>query len=178
MSTDRVTAAHSRIENALSKATDRTIQALRPFAALKPEEDEIYACFELFWEQDYTLGYNKFYAKNVDGRQVLKTEWGPAAEMGDDFLSEVMDYFDTYYEDLSKETEFTQDEGRDFSDKLEKSLFGWFAYCWQTAGGEHSEIPTYFCFEKEYKVRDLKTGEIMSEAEAAQRLGHSVSVEL
>jgi len=94
--------------------------------------------------------------------------------MGDNFLPEVMDYFDDYYQNLSKETEFTQDESIDFSDKLEKSLFDWFARCWQAAGGENSKVPTYFCFEKEYKVRDLKTGELMSEQEAAHRLGYDV----
>jgi hypothetical protein len=173
MSTERVITAHSEIESGLNKATDRTVEALKSFVGLKPEEDEVYACFELFWEQDYTLGYNKFFVRNSDGKQTLDTDWGPAGEMGDDFLPEVMEYFDGYYQNLSKKTEFTQDEGVDFSEKLEKSLFNWFARCWQAAGGYNSEIPTYFCFEKEYKVRDLKTGEIMSEKEAAQRLGYT-----
>ncbi|GEM_PF-6425682 len=173
MSTERVIAAHNEIEAGLNKATDRTVEALKSFAAIKPEENEIYACFELFWEQDYTLGYNKFLVKNSDGKQTLDTDWGPAGDMGSSFLPEVMDYFDSYYQSMSKETEFTQDEGIDFSEKLGKSLFGWFANCWQAAGGENSELPTYFCFEKEYKVRDLKTGEIMSEKEAAQKLGYT-----
>lgn len=174
MSTERVITVHNEIEAALNKATDRTIEALKPFVAEEPDENEIYACFELFWEQDYTLGYNKFLVKDTGGRQTLSTDWGPAGEMGDNFLPEVMDYFDDYYQNLSKETEFTQDEGIDFSDKLEKSLFDWFARCWQAAGGENSKVPTYFCFEKEYKVRDLKTGELMSEQEAAHRLGYDV----
>jgi hypothetical protein len=70
----------------------------------------------------------------------------------------------------------TQEEGADFGQKLESSLFSWFARCWQAAGGENSKIPTYFCFEKEYKVRDLKTGETMGEEEAAQKLGYNVAI--
>lgn len=174
MSTERVIAAHNEIENALNKATDRTTEALKSFVSRKPEENEVFACFELFWEQDYTLGYNKFFVKNTDGTQILDPDWGPADEMGNDFLPEVMDYFDKYYQNMSKETEFTQDEDIDFSEQLERSLFNWFAKCWQMAGGENCEVPTYFCFEKEYKVRDLKTGEVMSEQEAARRLGYNV----
>lgn len=175
MSTERVNLAIQEIDSLLDRATPRCTQFLIPFAQKELEESEIYACFELWWNQNYSLGYNKFFVKETDGRKELDIDSGPATPEGESFLPEILEYFDHYYENLSKDTEFTQEEGINFSEKLEGTLLKWFADCWHAADGENSKVPTYFCFEKEYKVRDLKTGEVMSEDEAAHRLGHNVT---
>ena len=176
MISERVAAANSEIEDALSKARDRSIQALVPFVGRELEEGQVYACFELWWEQDYSLGYNRFFIKEVDGRQHLETDWGLAGEEGVSFIPEIVAYFDDYYNNMSKDTELMEDEGIDFSTLLEESIFKWFSSCWEAAGGEQSKVPTYFCFEKEYMVRDLKTGEVLSESAAAQKFGYTVEI--
>jgi hypothetical protein len=64
-------------------------------------------------------------------------------------------------------------EGILFTEKHEQQLFSWFARCWKKAGGEHSTVPTYFAFDKEYRCRNLSTGEVLTEQETAAELGYN-----
>jgi len=177
MSTERVNDALHQIGLALDESSAHAVEIMTKYVQREPEENEIFACMELWWEQDYSLGYNRFFVTDVNGEQVLVTKWDETA-LGHSLVPGILNYFDNYYQNMSRETEFTEAESMELSDNLERTLLGWMAHCWRVAGGEQTKLPTYFCFEKEYKVRDLMTGEIMSEEEAARKLGYNATVSL
>lgn len=174
---ERITATKliDDIEGILERAKEKAVETLKPYTQRQLEQNEIYACFELMNLQNYSLNYNKFYAKKDDkGRSKLETDWTTIDKNYASFIPEL----DKYIEDVfgSQENELSQAEDEEFSIEHEKQLFKWFSECWEAAGGGHSLVPTFFCFDKEYACRDLKTGEVMSEVETAKRLGHEVEV--
>ena len=156
------------IEKVLADAEPATIEALRPFVQEKPKQDQIFSCFELFHTQDYGLNYNRFFVKEKGGKKILDTEWGSAIS-DESFIPQLA----AYMEKTFSQTELSEKDGILFAEKHEQQLFSWFARCWKSAGGEHSIIPTYFAFDKEYRCRDLSTGKIFSEKEAALQLGYT-----
>ena len=162
------------IEVILEAAIQEAVEKLRPYTQRQLEPDEIFACFELWNLQNYGLNYNKFFARQNDqGRINLDPDYEPVTEDAS-FIPEL----DKYMEDVfgNQEFELTQAEDEEFSAEHEQQLFKWFAECWWAAGGESSAVPTFFCFEKEGVCRDLKTAEVLSEVEAARRLGYEVEV--
>lgn len=49
--------------------------------------------------------------------------------------------------------------------KEQNTFTGWFAECWETAGGEALHLPTYFVFHNEYKSFDLKSNQWIDDDE-------------
>lgn len=167
--TTKVDSIIAKTEEILAQATERTTEKLKLFVTLQPEEGEIFACFQLFDEQDYEMNYNKFFPKKPDSLNSMDVAPGAVDESNESFLPELRDF----EEELFSNTELTESEGIDWTKKSEDLLTKWFSECWIAAGGKDSIIPTYFCLAKEYKCRDMSTGEIISEKEAARRAGYT-----
>jgi hypothetical protein len=142
----------------------RAVAALRPRTTQAPAPGQVFSCLELFHMQDYSLNYNSF---SVTPDKKLATDWAVFDPAIGCFIPGLPEYLAEVFA-----TEYSEDEGIDFTARHEAQLFAWFSTCWDQAGGRTTRIPTYFCFEKEYQCRDLSTGEIMTEEEVANRLGH------
>jgi len=177
MSIEHVENESSTIDSLLTKTREilaaseaDAIESLKPVVTKEPPKNAIFACFELFDTQDFGMNYNIFSVGKADGKDVLNTDWTTFQGEGVSFIPKLK----AYSEEDTGAAELSEKEGREFTVKLEKLLFEWFAKCWKAAGGEHSTLPTYFAFDKEYKCRDLFTGEIMSEEETAKKLGYDV----
>ena len=170
-----VTKLIADIEVILEGTKEKTVETLKPYTQKQLEQDEIYACFELMNLQNYFLNYNKFYAKKDDkGRIKLETDWTAIDENYTSLIPELEKYMEKVFG--SQENELSEADDEKFSINHEEQLFKWFSESWEAAGGEHSLVPTFFCFDKEYACHDLKTGEVISEVEAARRLGYEVEV--
>lgn len=159
----------SETEKILAQASARSIEELRSFVVLQPDEGEIFACFELFHGQDYGMNYNKFFPKKPGSLSNMDVVWGPIDESNECFLPELRDF----EEELYSYADLSEAEVIEWTKKSEELLAKWFSQCWIAAGGKGSTIPTYFCFEKEYMCRDMLTGEIITEEEAARRAGYT-----
>lgn len=160
-----------KIESILNQSRGATIKKLVPYVSREPKAGEVFAYFELYLYQNYGMNYNTVYVED----KKLDYDYNLIDE-GESFLPQLNDYsendeaYDYFLDHIS------QDDDRVYSQLLEKMLFEWFVNCWFEAGGEQCQIPTLFSFEKEYRVRDMSTGELMKESEAASRiLGYAVS---
>jgi len=163
------------IEKILIEVEPATTEALRPFVQEKPQQDQIFSCFELFHTQDYGLNYNRFFVKEENGKKILDTEWASAVS-DKSFIPQLAAYMERTFAQTDSGIELSEKDGILFTEKHEQQLFSWFALCWKNAGGEHSSIPTYFAFDKEYQCRNLSTGEVLSEQETAAKLGYNTVV--
>ena len=178
---EKISEKHERVEKILSEmqqildsAVEKSADALKQYVALEPKPGQVYATLELFSNQNYCLTYNRFYVKEEGGRKVLDTEWGAdgtAERAQESFIPEL----DAYAAKVLDGVDYSDAEQQDFGPRHSKQLFEWFAECWQQAGGEHSRTPTYFAMNKEYMCQDIMTGEMMTEEEAAKRLGQEIS---
>ena len=154
-----------KVEAILAQIKSRTIDALKPYTVRKPKPDQLFSCLELFYIQGCTLSYNSFFARRAEG--VLETEYEAFEGNQESFLPELREFI----EQLRSEVELNEKEGVELFERYEHQLQTFFSDCWKEAGGERSLIPTFFAFEKEYRCRDLISGEVMEEHEAAARLG-------
>ena len=160
------------VEKILTEAEHTATEALRPFVKEKPQQDQIFSCFELFYTQDYGLNYNRFFVKEKGGKKILDTKWGSAVS-DKSFIPRLATYIEKTFAQTDSGIELSEKEGILFTEKHEQPLFSWFARCWKKAGGEHSTVPTYFAFDKEYRCRNLSTGEVLTEQETAAELGYN-----
>jgi hypothetical protein len=164
----QVTELLGKTREILERAREPSVETLREFADLELQPDQAYACFELFHWQDYGMNYNEFFVE----KGTLSTDYNPLHDSEDSFLPELNDFVRGYFAD--KPDRLGQVGSTQFIKLHEAQLFKWFSECWIAAGGDKSQVLTYFAFEKEYAVRDLVTGEVMSEAEVAKRLGFDI----
>lgn len=157
------------IEKILTQSKALCTEALRPVVAAAPKPDQAYACLELFHMQRYELVYNAFYVRN----NKLETEYACFPNfMGEKSFIPALD---KYFEDLFSNREFTDSEAEIYEEKHQRQFLDWFKSCWKDAGGENAKTPTYFCFEKEYKVQDIFSEDVMEEEECARHLGFTVT---
>ncbi len=156
------------IDLILENATENTVNKLAPLVQLDRKENHAFSCLELFYMQNYELIYNSFFVRNRALETVYASHEGFDGKQS--FLPELKEYFISTKNDLN----WNQNEGIAFTQAHEKQFLEWFKNCWKSAGGENSKIPTYFCFEKEYQVQDIITGEIMEEEECARLLGFDI----
>lgn len=158
-------------EDILNRSRETTIEKLAPYVSREPKAGEVFAYFELFLYQNYGMNYNTVFLED----KRLDYDYDFIAQ-GESFLPRLYEYSETNEAYAYFMDHLSQDDGSVYSQLLEKMLFEWFTDCWFRAGGEKSKIPTFFSFEKEYRVRDMSTGELMKESEAASRiLGYAVS---
>ncbi len=156
------------IDSILEKATESAVKKLVPLTLLERQENQAFSCLELFHMQHYELVYNSFYVRN----RSLDTIY--ASHEGFDGKQSFIPELNQYFMNIGGTLKWSQAEGLSFTQAHEKQFLEWFKNCWKSAGGENSKIPTYFCFEKEYQVQDIMTGEIMGEEECARSLGFDV----
>ncbi|HWU43324.1 MAG TPA: hypothetical protein VN132_07800 [Bdellovibrio sp.] len=156
------------IDSILLDAKAECIKALQPVFLIKPKPDQVYSCFELFHMQNYALGYNSFFLRNGE----LEVDYAclPPFTGEESFLPKLASYF----QDLFKKVELNEKDGIRFTAEHEKQFLKWFKEVWLAAGGDKSLVPTYFCFEREYQVQDIISGEVMSEEDGARRLGYKI----
>jgi hypothetical protein len=119
--------------------------------------------------QSYELVYNAFF---INGGK-LDTDYAcfPGFEGEASFIPELAGYF----QKILGQTGWNQSQGQDFTARHEKQFSDWFKKIWVAAGGDTAKVPVYFCFEKEYRVQEVRTGKVMEELEAAKALGHIVT---
>lgn len=156
----------------LERSKGAAVKRLAEYAVMEPEPEQIYATLELFSMQNYNLAHNRFYVRTKDGKKVLNTEWAVNADAMDSFIPELDEYATKTFDGV----DYTDAETADFGPRHEQQLVDWFTACWKAAGGQESKVPVYFAMDKEYMCRDLETGEVISEEEAAKRLGHEVTL--
>lgn len=161
----------NEIQDILNQSREATIEKLKPYVNREPKANEVFSYFEIFLYQNYGMNYNTVFAED----EKLDYEYDMIND-GESFVPLLTDYsennegYDDFIEHIST------DDDHVFSRLSDKQFFEWFASCWFEAGGEHSKVPTFFSFEKEYMVRDMSTGELMKESEAASRiLGYAIS---
>jgi hypothetical protein len=165
----------NKITEILDQSREHAIKTLKQFVDRDPKEGEIFATVEIMTTEGYTFTYNPFFIKEEDGQKKLNAHWGEFFSDGVSLIPKLEEYTEDV---LSKHAdEYTQTEGEEFTDKHIIQLSHWFKECWYAAGGEHSKLPTYLSFDKEYMCRDIITGELMEDTEVARKLGHeTVSV--
>jgi hypothetical protein len=157
------------VKQILDASKERSIKKFKPLTVKERDENLIYACLQLF--QDFSLNYNLYYLGQDQGENILDIKYAPLDENDPVFLPEL----DAYIGNLVSTQELTEAEDAAFSTALyDDYLFHFLSECWASAGGDHTKIPTYFCFDKEFMCRDFKTGEIIEEVEAARRVGYTV----
>jgi len=157
----------------LERARESSTEALKTFTELELREDQAFACFELFYTQNYGMSYNEFYVeKDEADNSVFNIEYHPMTDARESFLPEL----NTFIEDSFSNARLLLSDkyGLQFAKRSEEQLFKWFSECWSAAGGKESRVPTYLALDKENQVRDLATGEVMSEKEAAIRRGFNI----
>jgi hypothetical protein len=146
------------IDTLIKQAEVSCTELLKPLTTREPKENELYAILEVFNCQDYGLNYN-LVSKDLD---IDFQKLGEAS-----VIPGLQQHIETFLE--GKTTSKEQDEG--FDEILRSRIFDFFSKCWKEVGGMQTKTPTYFCFEKEeYELRDLRTGEILSEDEVSSRL--------
>lgn len=158
-----------KIDQILAAAKTDCIQSLKTIVKTQPQKDQIYGCLELFHMQNYELVYNAFFARN--GKLDVDYACLPNFEGNKSFIPALNEYFKSIIEKVG----WGQAEGEEFTLKHEAQFLEWFKECWTAAEGSQSKVPTFFCFEKEYRVQDIMTGKVMEEDEAARMLGFNVS---
>lgn len=173
----------SEIDAILERAVPRSIELLRVPAARPPRLGEIFACFELYHFEDYGMNCTSFSIE--DGELVTDCAAFPDDNFGS-FLPELNSYIQGLYSDRFREA-FEEAKGlglykglwdqgtsEDFTARHERQLTIWFARLWDAAGGREAKVPAFFCFGKEYQLRDIFTFELFDEDEGARRLGYPI----
>lgn len=152
------------IEQLLQNSMESCSQKLVPFVVKEPQLNQIFACFEIFHTQNFCMNYNLFLKRNDE----FESKYEALNGSTESFIPEV----DAYIRKTASEVKWGDKEEANYAQRLEELLQKWFVQCWDKAGGRNSKVPTFFCFEKEYMVRDIFTHEILEETEAAGRLGY------
>lgn len=158
---DPYTGIFFEVDVLLEKAKAECVERLQPLTIRELQEDELFACLEVFNYQDFGLNYNTF-SKNGNDTDVNYEQFGDISA-----IPGLEEHITSHLDGKST----SQEQNEEFDKKMRKRLFVFFSDCWKQAGGSQAKIPTYFCFEKEEdQLMDFETGGVFSQEEALSRL--------
>lgn len=150
------------VDTLMNQARAGCVEKLRALAVREPSPEELFACIEVYQNNNFGLNYNTF---RRDGDDV--TADFESLQDGDSFIPGLEEHLETYMRGKPATTE----EQDALTDKLRKRLFDFFSSSWREAGGESAPVPTYFSFEEEHEYIDMKDGSVHTEEELVAELG-------